>query len=173
MTLALNSSLLGTTVQNGKLYQASDLYSDTSYAVVFSNGAASLSFRLRPYGSAVFVLSDSAKRVLLPTLVNVDRTEGNRAGVTEFRLHQNYPNPFNASTRISYELPVAAHVTLAIYNMLGEKITILVEAIQPTGGHTVEWNGRSSEGHPVASGIYFARFQAGGFRDSKKLILIR
>ena len=173
VTLALNSSLLGTTVQNGKLYQASDLYSDTSYAVVFSNGAASLSFRLRPYGSAVFVLSDSAKRVLLPTLVNVDRTEGNRAGVTEFRLHQNYPNPFNASTRISYELPVAAHVTLAIYNMLGEKITILVEAIQPTGGHTVEWNGRSSEGHPVASGIYFARFQAGGFRDSKKLILIR
>ena len=77
-----------------------------------------------------------------------------------FTLSQNYPNPFNPSTRIEYALPVLGHVTIKIYNILGQEIRTLVDEEQMSGHHAVEWNGVSAEGFSVSTGVYFYRIEA-------------
>jgi hypothetical protein len=85
-----------------------------------------------------------------------------------FGLHQNYPNPFNPSTTISFTLGSPTDVNLKIYNLLGEEIESLISGNRPAGTYRVEWipNG-------VASGIYFYRMEAGGFVETRKLILMK
>jgi len=93
-----------------------------------------------------------------------------------FALHQNYPNPFNPTTTISYKLPSGKDkyfVTLKIYDALGRLIKILVEAYQASGSYEVIWDGTDLNGRNVASGIYFYTIQAGDFRQTKKMVLMR
>ncbi len=85
-----------------------------------------------------------------------------------FSLAQNYPNPFNPSTIIQYDLPAAGHVTLLVYNMLGQVVAKLVDEAQNAGTYKVKWDGSG-----VASGMYFYRLQAGEFISTKKAILIK
>lgn len=89
------------------------------------------------------------------------------------RLLQNVPNPFNPSTVIHYELEQRANVTLAVYNVAGQKVKNLVSAVQPEGAHKVAWDGTNDRGHRVASGLYFYRLQAGGFVKTRKMILLK
>jgi hypothetical protein len=90
-----------------------------------------------------------------------------------FSLAQNHPNPFNPNTRIMYNLASDCHVKLDIYNVVGQKVTTLVDEHQRAGSRTVEWNGRDASGANVASGIYFYRITAGSFVDIKKMVLLR
>jgi pimeloyl-ACP methyl ester carboxylesterase len=83
-------------------------------------------------------------------------------------LYQNYPNPFNPSTNIQFSLFQSEFITLEIYNLLGQKVVILLEGKQEAGTHTVQFNGSG-----LASGVYFYRLQAGNFYETKKLILLR
>ncbi len=93
---------------------------------------------------------------------------------TEFALNQNYPNPFNPTTTISYTLPEASHVTLTIYNVLGQKVRTLVNNKLATAGtHVQKWDGRDELGHKVASGIYFYKLEANKFSAIKKMILMK
>ncbi|TAK56124.1 MAG: T9SS type A sorting domain-containing protein [Bacteroidetes bacterium] len=85
-----------------------------------------------------------------------------------YSLEQNYPNPFNPSTVIRYSLPVANHVLLKIYDILGREIATLVNETKPAGSYNVTWD---ASGLP--SGIYFYRMQAGSFIQNKKLLLIK
>ncbi|MFZ1683887.1 MAG: fibronectin type III domain-containing protein [Candidatus Zixiibacteriota bacterium] len=91
----------------------------------------------------------------------------------EFTLSQNYPNPFNPTTRIEFNLPNASQVTLEIYNVIGEKVTTLVDTRLEAGSHSVEWNSTSESGTHVASGIYFYRLNAGDHIETKKMILLK
>jgi hypothetical protein len=92
-----------------------------------------------------------------------------RAGVPkEFVLEQNYPNPFNPSTTIRYALPVRLHVTLAVYNTLGQQICILREGEQEAGYHDVQFDASG-----LSSGVYFYRIQAGEFVQTRRLLLLR
>jgi hypothetical protein len=91
----------------------------------------------------------------------------------EFTLSQNYPNPFNPTTRIEFSLPNASQVTLEVYNVIGEKVTTLVDARLEAGLHSVEWNSTSESGIHVASGIYFYRLNAGDHIETKKMILLK
>jgi hypothetical protein len=87
----------------------------------------------------------------------------------QFQLRQNYPNPFNNTTMISYQLPVTGDVELSIYNLLGQKIALLVSEKQQTGRYQVEWH---ADG--FASGLYFYRLQMGKREiHTKKMLLIR
>jgi len=90
-----------------------------------------------------------------------------------FSLSQNYPNPFNPSTRIDYSLPGPCHVEIAIFNILGQRVTTLVDQDLDAGPHTVEWQGKDSGGHTVASGIYFYRIKTDAFIESKKMVLMK
>ena len=98
----------------------------------------------------------------------------NLAIPTQFALHQNYPNPFNPSTQISFDVPEGSDlVRLNIYNILGKKVSTLINNVVNPGKHKVEWNAKDSEGNPVASGIYFYELSSSSFTARKKMLLIR
>ena len=91
----------------------------------------------------------------------------------KFELKRNYPNPFNPVTNIEFSLKQQARVKLEIFDILGRQVTTLVEGELSAGLHTVQWRGVSSAGTPVASGIYFIRYQGEGFSFAKKMVLMK
>ncbi|MCP4726238.1 MAG: T9SS type A sorting domain-containing protein, partial [bacterium] len=91
----------------------------------------------------------------------------------EFGLADNYPNPFNPVTRIRFQLPMASHVTLKIYNILGQEVATLVNRDMTAGFKYIRWNGTNNFGKRVASGVYIYRIEAGNFKMSKKMTLIK
>ena len=91
----------------------------------------------------------------------------------EFSVSQNYPNPFNPFTQINYALPTDCRVTLSIYNILGQKVRVLVDEDQSAGYKSVNWDGKDGQGRGLATGIYFYRIQAGTFTQTHKMVLIK
>lgn len=90
-----------------------------------------------------------------------------------FSLSQNHPNPFNPSTLIEYALPQDAEVNLVIYNILGQKVKILVNEFQTAGFRSVEWDGTDDRGSITATGIYFFKLKAGDFTETKKMVMLK
>ncbi|MCB0283893.1 MAG: T9SS type A sorting domain-containing protein [Calditrichaeota bacterium] len=90
-----------------------------------------------------------------------------------YKLDQNFPNPFNPETRIYFEIPQTNDVTIAIYNILGQKVTTLIREKFNAGQHIVNWNGRNDAGMPMPTGTYIYRIKAGKFTASKKMLLVR
>lgn len=86
----------------------------------------------------------------------------------EYALDQNFPNPFNPSTTIRYGLPSHSHVTLFVFNTLGQQVAVLQNEEQEAGYHEVTFNGSN-----LASGVYLYRLQAGEFAQTKRLLLLR
>lgn len=89
-----------------------------------------------------------------------------------FALGQNYPNPFNPATSIELSIPVACRWEMNIYNINGQCVRCFGGNAQP-GIVTVNWDGRTDNGEPVASGIYFYKVQAGEFTAKKKMTLLK
>ncbi len=85
-----------------------------------------------------------------------------------FSLEQNYPNPFNPVTTIRFALAMAQNVNLTVFDILGRRVTVLVNERLGAGSHQVKFDGTH-----LASGVYFYRMQAGTFVDSKKLLLVK
>jgi len=98
---------------------------------------------------------------------------GNIESPSTYCISQNYPNPFNPETKIHFQLPEDVHVTLSIYNMLGQKVRMLVDKQMSTGFHTIKWDGRNNFGTAVASGVYLYAIQAGKYYEKKKMVLMR
>ncbi|MFN0157201.1 MAG: FlgD immunoglobulin-like domain containing protein [Bacteroidota bacterium] len=103
-----------------------------------------------------------------------------RGGETpmEYAIAQNYPNPFNPTTRIEYALPEESKVRLTIYDVNGREVLTLVNATQPAGYLSVNWDGTNSSGASVSSGVYFFRITAqknGGssFSQTRKMVLMK
>lgn len=86
----------------------------------------------------------------------------------EFRLYQNFPNPFNPSTTIRYSLATRAHVTLVVYNTLGQEVARLAEGEQEEGFHEVQFDGRD-----LPSGVYYYTLRAGGYVQTLMLVLVK
>ncbi|MFQ5640548.1 MAG: T9SS type A sorting domain-containing protein, partial [bacterium] len=100
--------------------------------------------------------------------------ENDATGVpTEYTLAQNYPNPFNPETVIQYQTPRGGQVELAIFNLLGQKVRLLVNEEQPAGSYSVSWRGVDDLGNRVPSGVYVYRLTGGGVMRVKKMILLR
>jgi len=92
---------------------------------------------------------------------------------TSFSLHQNYPNPFNPTTVIPFDVAKRAQVTLEVYNVLGQKVATLVDKVMDQGSYQADWNGLADNGSAVSTGIYFYKLEAGDYRDTKKMMLIK
>jgi len=107
-------------------------------------------------------------------LVAVDDAEDPPSVVPDrHRLGQNYPNPFNPLTTISFALPQAARVHLAIYTVNGRLVRTLLNEERTAGNHSVTWLGRDDAGRSVATGTYFYQLRAGDFRQVRKLTLVK
>ena len=91
----------------------------------------------------------------------------------KFKLNQNYPNPFNPVTSLSYDLPEDSYVSVIIYDMLGNVINNLVNTNQSSGYNSVQWNATNNQGQPISAGVYLYSIEAGDFRQTKKMILLK
>ncbi|MDP3025718.1 MAG: FlgD immunoglobulin-like domain containing protein [candidate division Zixibacteria bacterium] len=92
---------------------------------------------------------------------------------SDFSVSQNYPNPFNPLTEIKFSLPENSPVKLVIFNVLGQKVKTLLDQDMPAGNHSVIWDGKNQEGKDVGSGIYFYRIEAGQYKVSRKMLIIK
>ena len=90
-----------------------------------------------------------------------------------YALHQNYPNPFNPVTTLRYDLPKDELVTITIYDLLGNVVGNVVNGNQSSGYRSVQWNGTNNQGQPVSAGVYLYSIEVGGFRQTKKMILLK
>jgi hypothetical protein len=134
---------------------------------------------------------DSVMRVPMPSVPPTARSVGVETGVTAgidfhvgpvmgvatdplarppeaFLLNQNYPNPFNPSTTIRYGLPERSHVTLTVFNTLGQAVATLVEGEMDAGYHEVTLHASH-----LASGVYLYQLRAGAFVQTRKLVILR
>jgi len=91
----------------------------------------------------------------------------------KYDLAQNYPNPFNSITHIRYQMPEQNHVSIRIYNLLGQQVITLADEIKEAGYHTLMWDGIDKHGNLVGSGIYYYRIVSGSFSQTKKMVLLK
>ncbi|MBN2543682.1 T9SS type A sorting domain-containing protein [bacterium] len=106
--------------------------------------------------------------MIAPTLIPEDKEVP-----TKFSLGDAFPNPFNSSITISYSLPKHSNVKLAIYDILGNKVRILVDKIQNSGYYNATWNGCDDKGKQCSSGIYFISAKTNEFLEIKACLLLK
>ena len=90
-----------------------------------------------------------------------------------YSLSQNYPNPFNPVTTMGFGLPEDGHVSIRIYNLLGQEVHTLLDKDLTAGYRFVEWNSLDDAGRPMTSGIYLVVMQSGNFREVKKILMLK
>ena len=90
-----------------------------------------------------------------------------------YKLYNAYPNPFNPSTTLHYDLPNDEFVSITIYDMLGNVISNLVDDNQNSGYKSIQWDATNNQGQQVSAGVYLYSIEAGEFRQTKKMILLK
>jgi hypothetical protein len=91
-----------------------------------------------------------------------------------FVLYQNIPNPFNPATTIRFDVPVGgAHTTLAVYDVSGRLVRVLVDKHMAEGTYREDWDGSDANGNAVASGVYFYRLDAPAFVRTRKMVILK
>ncbi|MFC1508714.1 T9SS type A sorting domain-containing protein [Candidatus Omnitrophota bacterium] len=145
--------------------------------VTFADGDAVVGARIKfideANGSCLFDHTDEEgmyEIILIETAVD-EQMRGN-AVPEGFTLLQNYPNPFNPGTVIPYRLVRAAHVHLAIYNVLGQRIRTLVDKRQGVGEHQVIWDSRNDQGLALGAGVYIYQIKIDGNTQSRKMVMM-
>ena len=91
----------------------------------------------------------------------------------QFILNPNYPNPFNPSTTISYSLPEHSVVKLSVYDVRGNEVAMLHNAVKSAGNYSVQWNGMNQLGYQTSAGVYFARLEAGSSSKTIKMLYLK
>ncbi|MGH1362265.1 MAG: T9SS type A sorting domain-containing protein [Calditrichia bacterium] len=129
-------------------------------------GGAIINWVLSYLGLRIYIKQISVNGILGEVITGIDSE--NISYLPQLELHQNYPNPFNATTQIAYRLKQSENVNLSIYNLLGQKITTLVNGQQTAGSHTVVFDAAG-----LPSGIYFYRlFMEDSISLYKKMLII-
>jgi flagellar hook assembly protein FlgD len=90
-----------------------------------------------------------------------------------YKVHQNHPNPFNPVTTLQYDLPEDGLVNITIYDMIGRVVNTLVNGSQTAGYKSIQWNATNNIGQPVSAGLYLYTIEAGEFRQTKKMVLLK
>ena len=115
------------------------------------------------------IVSEGGEFVLENTSLSID------GGVVPevFALHQNYPNPFNPVTSLRYDLPEDGLVNITVYDMMGRIVKTLVNSSQTAGYKSIQWNATNDLGQPVSAGMYIYTIQAGEFRKTRKMVVLK
>ena len=104
----------------------------------------------------------------------VDVTNENKNLISQkFILYDNYPNPFNPSTNISYSISNGEYVSINIFDVKGGKVIELFNNYRFAGTYSIDWNGQNERGLQVSAGVYLYSIEAGDFRQTKKMILLK
>jgi hypothetical protein len=130
------------------------------YSYVFNKGDLSKSWFAK--GGVAYTFFPAGSHT------SVGRSAGRELTAQGYRLDQNYPNPFNPSTTIRFTILQTGHVTLTVYNAIGAEVATLLSQEVAGGSHEIIWNAGN-----LPSGTYFYRLQAGGFVETKRLILLK
>lgn len=93
--------------------------------------------------------------------------------VARFALESSAPNPTAGSTRIGFQVPVSTNVEIKIFDVSGREVNTIADGTFDAGSHSVNWDGRDSAGHAVASGVYYYRMSAAGYVSTRSLIVSR
>lgn len=117
--------------------------------------------------------SDSVSILINRTANHADVVDNDNPLPGQFLLSQNYPNPFNPSTKIVYSIAKRDHVTISIYNLLGQQIRTIVDEEKSVGQYSAIWDGRDRQGRLVATGLYFYRLRVGDVAETKKMLLLK
>jgi hypothetical protein len=105
---------------------------------------------------------------------NLDISENNiDQFLNLFDIYPNYPNPFNPITTLRYDLPEDALINITIYDMMGRIVNNLISNQQNAGYKSIQWNATNSVGQSVSAGLYYYTMEAGEFRQTKKMVLLK
>ena len=91
----------------------------------------------------------------------------------DFHLNQNYPNPFNPITTLSYSLPKDELVNITIFDIMGRPVKIIQNSYQTKGFKFIKWDAKNDRNELVSAGLYFYTIQAGEFRQTRKMVLLK
>ncbi|MCK4371520.1 MAG: T9SS type A sorting domain-containing protein, partial [candidate division Zixibacteria bacterium] len=91
----------------------------------------------------------------------------------DFHLSQNYPNPFNPTTRIEYYIPHASRIKITVYNVMGQRVKVLLDKYAEAGYGAVSWDATDDSGKRVASGLYLNRLEAEGVALTRRMLLLK
>ncbi len=156
------ASVIGDTIVAGtNAYQwqvPSNLKQDSSYIIIVSGitndlyGSSNSAFTISPYVTGIKSVNNTVK---------------------SYQLFQNYPNPFNPSTVINYSIPEESHVRIDVFNVIGQRVSTLVNSSQKSGNYSISWNASD-----LASGVYFYSIRASDnsgktFFSVKKTMLLK
>lgn len=129
-----------------------------------------------------FDASVASQKVYYYQLVEVSRSGDRTAygpievrtlGPASFALGAPIPNPFSGQAEIRFQLPVASNVSLKIYNITGQLVNTLVSEVRQAGYYSAIWNGKNDKGQTMSNGVYFYSLEAGSFKATKKITLIK
>jgi subtilisin family serine protease len=161
----------------------------TSQAVPLVAGAAALLLQARPFASNIMIMNslrETANQSATPdrlygwgvinalaAMNDIPSGVGDTPHAARASLGPIYPNPFNPATTIEYDLALSGPVTIAVYNVAGERIATLVDREQAAGHYTIAWNAAGVRGATLASGVYLLSLTAGDTHASRKLVLLK
>lgn len=103
----------------------------------------------------------------------VDSDIADRTQPQDFSLGQNYPNPFNLTTKFQYSLNRSAHVTISVYNIIGQHVIELLDGHVVAGKHQLSWDGHDAFGNVVVSGVYILLMKTDGYVLNRKIVLMK
>ncbi|MBI5267881.1 MAG: T9SS type A sorting domain-containing protein [candidate division Zixibacteria bacterium] len=134
------------------------------------------------FDTLVCLVRTASGKLRIPVVQTGDVTVDQATGVedqspdplpSDFALAQNYPNPFNGETVIGYDLPRPGRVRLEVFNLLGQRVAIIKDRVEPAGRHVGVWDGKARSGGDLPSGVYFYRLQVGPAAIVRKMTLIK
>ncbi len=129
--------------------------------------------RLTTADNMIFVADNWDGLYILRNTLATDVQAQNTPNLKEFTLCDNYPNPFNACTTLEYEMPASGHVEVAVYNLTGQRIRMLMNQMQSAGRHRIIWDGKTDSGNETGSGVYIVRMLSGPYKGSQKIIMMK
>ncbi len=149
-----------------------DIGDPQSVARIGYDESSSLANGLTVQGSLIYVAAETHLGIynnLIPNAADPARDMTPQS----CELYPNFPNPFNATTTIAFDLPNSGDVSLTVFNTIGQQVATLADGSFMAGHHQIQWNGCSSSGTSLASGMYFYRLQTGKAVINRQMILLR